>query len=96
MYMVVSRWEILPGKEAEFEKIGKSMRGMLRAQPGVHSVSGLRNGNNVVAVVNYADEATYNRIVQDPNGPFESAARDHDMESVGKWVGSERGEVIED
>ncbi len=96
MYMVVSRWEVMPGKEEEFERIGKSMRGMLRSQPGVHNVSGIRDGNGVVAVVTYTDEAAYQRIVKDPNGPFETAAREHDMESIGRWVSSERGEVLED
>lgn len=96
MYMVVSRWEMMPGKEEEFERIGKAMRGVLRAQPGVSSVYGIREGSDVVAVVCYDDEATYQRIVKDPNGPFETAARQHGIENAARWVSSNRGEVLDD
>ena len=72
------------------------MRGLMRSIPGVEFVHGFLNETgDPVAVVGYADRAAYDRIVNDPNGPFETAVAAHRMDEVGEWAWSERGETIE-
>jgi hypothetical protein len=77
MYTAVSRWEALPGKDGEFERQGLAMRAVLRDTPGAR-----------VVVHAYDDETAYNRIVNDPNGPFETALRQNGLEGVARWLGS--------
>ena len=48
MYLVVSYWEPLPGREAEFEKNGPQVGAMLRQQPGVVFMEGFKSGKRVV------------------------------------------------
>ena len=91
MFLVVSRWQAKPGMEEEFRRVGQSMRSELRAQPGVELVEGFLSGDTVVAVHGYSDEAAYQRIVQDPNGPFAAAAAKHGIEDVATWIGSDSG-----
>ena len=55
MYLVVSYWEPLPGREAEFEKNGPKVGAMLRQQPGVVFVEGFKSGKRVVSVHAYRD-----------------------------------------
>lgn len=96
MYMVVSRWEIAPGREEDFEQKGKVVRGILRSQPGVVRVEGVRDGRDVYAIHCYESEQDYNRIVQDPNGPFAKAVEEHNLDGIGTWIHSVRGPGITD
>lgn len=96
MYLVISRWEIIPGKEAEFEEKGRAVRGIMRSTPGVAFTQGLRNENGVVAVIGYDSKEDYDRIVNDENGPFNRAIAEYRLEDSGRWISSERGESIED
>jgi hypothetical protein len=54
------------------------------------------SGPQVVAVHAYKDEAAYNAIVNDPNGPFAAALAAHKLEEVSRWIGSEKGTALED
>lgn len=95
MYMVVSRWEPLPGKTDEFALKGKAMRGLLMTLPGVTLVEGfVAEDGAAVAVVGYESREAYDRIVNDPNGPFVKAATENNLEELATWVRSERGETI--
>lgn len=95
MYIVVSRWEPLPGKEEEFEAKGKIMRSLLSAVPGVKMVEGFRDeSGGSIAVVAYESKSAYDRIVNDPQGPFVKAATEQKLEETAKWIRSERGESI--
>jgi hypothetical protein len=96
MYMVVSKWQALPSQEDEFESRGRSVRQMLRAQPGVVMLETFRSEDGAIAVVGYENEETYRRIVDDPNGPFAKAIQDQELESVSHWLWSERGETVTD
>lgn len=94
MYMVVSKWRPLPGKEDAFIEKGRAMRAMMRSQPGVKMMEGFRSEDGTFCSVHvYDSEESYRRIVHDPNGPFATAAAEHGIESVGEWIGSERGET---
>jgi hypothetical protein len=94
MYLVVSRWEALPGKEAEFEQRGISMRDLLRKQPGVKLVEAFGSNGTRVVVHGYEDEATYDRVISDPNGPFVAASNETGIETVARWLGSEKGTTV--
>ncbi len=94
MYLVVSKWQALPGKEEEFEEIGKKMRDLLRSQPGVVMVEAFKCDGYNVAVAGYENEEVYNQLIHDPNGPFETAARGHNVEEIARWLGSEKGETL--
>ncbi|HEX5322658.1 MAG TPA: hypothetical protein VFW40_02650 [Capsulimonadaceae bacterium] len=91
MYLVISTWEALPGHEAEFDRVGPMMASILRKQPGVVLVEGIKSGNRHIAVHGYRDEAAYRAAVEDPNSEFVRAANSHGIEKSGRWIGSERG-----
>ncbi len=94
MYMVVSEWQPLPGKEEQFRQAGMATGSRLRQEPGVVMMEVFESGDKVIAVVGYEDEATYHRLIDDPNGVF---AREHErnrVEDLGKWIRSDRGETI--
>lgn len=95
MYMVVSFWEANPGMEEQFENESRPMRDMLSSQPGVVMVHGFKSDGKYVAIHGYEDEAAYRRIIQDENGPFNKALREHRIEDYARWVGSERGETTD-
>lgn len=95
MYIVVSRWKAKPGKEQEWEDAGRKARDIMRAQPGVKMIEGFRNGDEAVAIHCYQDEATYQRLVQDENGPFAKMSSELKIEEYAEWLGSEKGESQE-
>jgi hypothetical protein len=95
MYLVVSHWEPLPGKEDEFLRIGREMSAFMRSQPGVVFLNGFVTPDGKhVAIHAYQDEATYRRLVSDDNSPMEQEAARRNMDEVARWLGSERGESI--
>lgn len=94
MYLVVSQWEPKPGKDAEFENAGMSLREGLRSQPGVRMVEAFRSNGRIIAVHGYEDQAAYERLVSAPGGFFERMAADHDVENLATWLGSDRGETL--
>jgi hypothetical protein len=94
MYLVVSVWEPLPGKADAFREHGMKVGSLLKKQPGVKLLEVFETGNKVVSVHGYADEATYQRLVQDPNGPFAKAIAESRAEEYGRWISSERGETV--
>jgi hypothetical protein len=97
MFLVVSKWQITPGKEAEAEERGRNVRRELRSIPGIEFVRNFRNeSGEVIAVMGYSDPATYQRIVQDPQGQFEQTIAKHGLEEVATWVSSDRGEELDE
>lgn len=94
MYMVVSKWQALPGKEAEFEQSGPKAREALKSQPGVEFVEAIKADGHYTVVHAYADEAAYHRIVDSPDSAFSQALKANNVESLAQWVGSERGETL--
>jgi heme-degrading monooxygenase HmoA len=95
MYIVVSRWEVIPGMEEEFEEKGRVVREILRTTPGVQLVEGFRSDEGgVVAILGYESQDAYNRIVNDESGPFAKAVNEHQLETCGRWVSSDRGESV--
>jgi len=97
MYIVVSRWEPVPGKEEEFEAKGRTMRNLLRNQSGIELMEGFRaEDGGAVAIIGYESKEHYDRIVNDPDGFFAKAAADHGLEETATWVRSERGESMRD
>lgn len=97
MYLVVSKWERIPGHEAEFKRSTVQMRELLKEHPDVKLLESFSNdkGESVV-VMGYQDEASYKSVVHDPNCLFAKAAAEHDLEKHGRWVWSERGQVDTD
>jgi hypothetical protein len=93
MFLVVSRWQALPGKEEEFERQGRELGAITRSQPGVLLVETFRSGDHIVSVHGYADEGTYDRIVQAPDSIFARELESRRMYEIGRWLGSERGET---
>jgi len=94
MFMVVSYWEPLPGKEAEFDKVSPKVTAILRQQPGVVMIEGFNSGKKRVAIHAYKHEAAYKAVVDNPNGTFARALKEHRLEELARWLGSERGETL--
>jgi hypothetical protein len=68
----------------------------MKSMPGVELVDSFQTENgDVVAVVGYKSEDDYNRLVRDPNGPFEKAVAAARLEEVSNWVSSDRGKSID-
>lgn len=96
MYIVVSKWQMLPGKEETFKENGRKMRDFMRQQDGVEFVESFKCEDGcAMAIVAYTDEASYRTLVQEPNGPFERAAKENNLETAGRWLWSERGEATD-
>ena len=97
MYIVASIWKLVPGKEAEAQALGLKMRDLLRSTDGVQSLTQFEIGpGERMVVMGYRDEATYQKIIQDPNGVFNKALADLNLESVMTWVQSWRGPSMDD
>ncbi len=97
MFIVISKWRPLPGKENEFSEIGAKMRSRMRNFPGVKFVHGLKNEEDQpIAIVGYESKEAWDSIVNDPNGPFALAAQEHNIEEIAEWISSDRGESIDD
>ena len=97
MYMVVSRWEVLPGHENEVEGRGSAVRQVLRSQPEIKLMESFRTDDGgMVAVIGYESKEAYDRIINDPSGPFQKALSEQGLENHTRWVRSERGESMED
>jgi len=94
MYIVVSHWRPKPGQDAEFVARSTKMGGQLKSEPGVVFLEEFKSGDKYVAVHAYQDEATYKKLVDDPNGPFMKLMAESDFEKVGEWLSSERGEAL--
>ena len=94
MYLVVSYWEPVPGREAEFDRVGPQVGALLRQQPGVVMMEVFKSGGKHVAVHGYQDEATYHAIVENPDGVFARAVAETHIEEFGRWLSSERGETL--
>ncbi|HRF59069.1 MAG TPA: hypothetical protein PLH94_04035 [Fimbriimonadaceae bacterium] len=98
MYLVVSRWNLKPGGREEFESRGRAVRNVLRSLPGIVLTETLMSdeGDHGLAIIGYADEATYQNLIHDPAGPFARALAEHRLEEFGEWVWSERGVAVQD
>lgn len=94
MYIVISRWEAVPGRQEDFDRIGPQVGAILRQQPGVRMVEVFKSGGQHVAVHTYDDEAAYRRIVHDPAGAFAKAVESFGLENVARWISTESGESL--
>jgi len=95
MYIVVSKWSFLPGREEEWRDISRTTRDRIAGIPGVEFVHGfVSQEGTAVAVIGYTDEGTYNRLVNEPDGAVVQAMADTNVDSVGQWLSSDRGEAI--
>lgn len=96
MYIVVSKWKMNPGMEEQFKETGAKMRDFMRTQPGVEMVQAFECEDGCAcAIIGYTDEAAYQRLVKDPTGPFERAARENRLEELATWQWSERGSTVD-
>ena len=95
MYMVVSHWRALPGKESEFEERGMRARAMLKGTEGLVLSEAIRSGDGIVVVHAYQDYETYSRLVESEDGAIAKMMAEVGIEDSGEWLGSEKGETIE-
>lgn len=96
MYIVVSHWEPLPGKEAEFAAAAPLVRQQLRLQPGVQLVEAFANAAGETVLVIYRDREVYDRIVVDADSPFGYIARMHNLGEIAREVSTDAGEAFVD
>jgi hypothetical protein len=94
MYLVVTAWEALPGKADAFRENSLKVASVLMQQPGVKMLERFQSGDKFMSVHGYTDEAAYQRVVHDPNGPFAKAVADSHIEEYARWLYSERGETV--
>lgn len=95
MYMVVSHWKPLPGKQAEFERIGKEARSSMRGIAGLEMIEAFWSGDEVVVIHGYQDYDAYTRLVEAEDGEIARNMAELGVEAAGEWLGSERGETID-
>jgi hypothetical protein len=96
MFLVISHWEIVPGHEEQAAAARIKMRDVMREQPGVEYINGFAlTDGKLVAVHIYKDEAAYNAIVNNTDGPFAKAAASSNLEEHMRWISSERGTSID-
>ncbi len=96
MYIVSSKWEPLEGFEKAWQESSASTGHQLRAIPGVEFLHRFKNEQGqVVVTMGYTDEPTYQRLVIDPNGAVARLMAETDIESVARWISSERGESVD-
>lgn len=96
MYMVISQWK---AKSPDLESTirgGSAPRQFLRSQPGCKLCEVIFDGDTAHVVHAYESEADYDRIVNDPDGGFAKALKESGIENHAEWVGSVRGNTIED
>jgi quinol monooxygenase YgiN len=94
LYLVVSVWEPLPGQEEVFEQQSREATARMRKESGVALMEAFRSGNRRIVIHGYADEATYQSLVSDPEGPFAQTQAEYPVETYGRWLYSERGETF--
>lgn len=95
MYIVVSKWRSRPGRDVEFEDSGQIIQEKMRGKPGIVLFEAFRGEDGVINVVHaYDSEATYNRLINDPESDFAKAAAMLRIDELGEWLGSERGESL--
>jgi hypothetical protein len=96
MFVVISKWEIDAVHDEAVRESARKMMADIRSWDGVESAFNVKAGDNyVLAVISYTDQAAYDKLISDPEGPFEKAAAKHGMEDHARWVWSERGDVVE-
>ena len=96
MYVVVSKWKVASKDAEEVEKRGRAVRDEFRNEPGIEIFESFKTEDgNVVAVLGYASKQDYDRIVNTPGGPFQTALQKHRLEDYAEWAWSERGETID-
>lgn len=96
MFVVVSKWQYDPAHEAEVRDRARAMMAAFRSWPDVEFAYNVRTGpDSVLAVIGYKDRASWERIVEDPNGPFEKTVAEIGVDRHATWQWSERGEVEE-
>ncbi len=97
MYIVASLWKITSSDTAEVDKRAQQTRNLFRNEPGIQMFEAFKCGEKeLMAVIGYQDEATYNKIVADENGPFMMALAATGLEHYAQWVQSWRGEAEKD
>lgn len=94
MYLVISRWRPVAGREEDFDRISRAMREILRSQPGVTFLEAIEGPDCFYAVHGYESEEAYRRIIEDPHGTYLRAASEHMLEEVAEWLGSIKGNAI--
>ena len=74
---------------------GRAARDLLMKDPGIKFSESFLNEYGIgVAIFIYEDEATHNRLINDPNGLFSQILSETKLEEVSTWIRSERGEVL--
>lgn len=72
------------------------MMEVIRAWPEVEFFHNVKIApESVLAIIGYKSKSDYERLIQDPNGPFETAAKAANIESASSWAWSERGETLD-
>lgn len=95
MYAVVSRWDTNSGDVASWQDRAAKLMDTIRSWDGVENAFNVQIApNSVLAVITYRDQPTYDRLINDPNGPFAQAAEQFGLEKEATWIWSERGEVL--
>jgi|CXWL01.1.fsa_nt_gi hypothetical protein len=96
MNIVSSKWEAIEGRENDWQELAARTGPKLRAIDGVEFLHRFQNeSGQVVVTMGYTDEPTYQRLVNDPNGAVAQMMADTGIESMARWISSERGESVD-
>ncbi|MBS1708329.1 MAG: hypothetical protein JSS65_06350 [Armatimonadetes bacterium] len=95
MFVVVSKWEFDPMREEAAMATGGKMMEAISTWDGVEEAFNIRTGpGHVLAVIKYTDEATYERLINAKDNPFDRLAAEYGMDESATWLWSERGHIV--
>lgn len=94
MYIVVSKWQPSASDPNKWKDMSNKMKGIMDAMDGVEFSHRFENEDGqAVVVIGYRDEPTYKALVAD-DGALSRSMAENNVESVGTWVSSDRGEAL--
>lgn len=96
MYIVAAKWKVNPGMESEFKEASSAVRSKIRSLDGVEFIHSFNNEDGqVVVLMGYTDEQTYQSLIHAEDGPFQKMMAESKLEGMAEWISSERGEENE-
>ena len=95
MYVVVSRWEVQPEDRDAFAERALLVRETARALPGAVQVEGFYGEDGTAVILMFFEtEEAYAGIYADIDSPFARALDAQRLDTLGRWLGSDRGELL--
>lgn len=95
MYAVISRWEVAVANRAEFTTRALAIGEAARAIPGAVDIRGFYSEEGVAVIIMYFESVrAYESLYASMENPFAKAIEEQRLDQYGKWINSERGDLM--